>query len=145
MNRRYREAVILIVEDDCTTFQLAEIMFKRANISTRLIRAISGNEALDFLYKRNGFEDSPTPDIIYLDSYMPGLRGTEVLEVIHNDPILSKIPTLMLTGDDNDSTMEVAAEYGAVGYVMKPLTIDKIMETYLYNDKIRIQFVVEDV
>jgi len=144
MMENYRAAVILVVEDDMTTFQLAEIMFRRANVTNKLYHAKSGIEALDFLYKRNGHENAPTPDLVYLDLHLPMLSGTEVLEKMYNDPELSKIPTMMLTGSESDTSMMVAREFGAVGYVMKPLDPDKIMETYTFNKKVKIRFVVEN-
>ena len=145
MNKKYRKAVILIVEDDSVMFQLAEIMFKRANVVNSIQHVGDADAALDFLYKRNGYEDAPTPDLVYLDMYMPRMKGTELLQIMYEDPELSKIPTMMLTSSEADIDMEVAKEYGAVGYVMKPLSPAKIMETYLYNEKIKLQFVVEDV
>jgi len=145
MNKKYRKAVILIVEDDSVMFQLAEIMFKRANVVNSIQHVGDADAALDFLYKRNGYEDAPTPDLVYLDMYMPRMKGTELLQIMYEDPELSKIPTMMLTSSEADIDMEVASEYGAVGYVMKPLSPAKIMETYLYNEKIKLQFVVEDV
>lgn len=145
MNKKYRKAVILIVEDDSVMFQLAEIMFKRANVVNSIQHVSDADTALDFLYKRNGYEDAPTPDLVYLDMYMPRMKGTELLQIMYEDPELSKIPTMMLTSSEADIDMEVASEYGAVGYVMKPLSPAKIMETYLYNEKIKLQFVVEDI
>jgi CheY-like chemotaxis protein len=138
-----REAVILIVEDDILSFQFVKLIFKRARITNKLYNVGRGDLALDFLYKRNGFEDAPTPDLIYMDLHLPMMKGTEVLAVMQADPELSKIPTLMLTGSDEENDMEVAEEYGALGYVVKPMDQYKIFETYPYNKNIRVSLVVD--
>jgi len=138
----YREAVILIVEDDVVSFQLAEIVFKKARITNNLYNVDRGDLALDFLYKRNGFEDAPTPDLVYMDLHLPRMAGTEVLAAMQADPELSKIPTLMLTGSEDESSMAVAEEYGALGYVVKPMDQYKILQTYPYNENIRVSLVV---
>jgi len=139
-----REAIILIVEDDILERQVADVMFRRANVINKIYFVKDGEEALDFLYKRNGFEDMPTPDILYLDIQMPKFSGTEVLEIMYKDPELSKISTIVLTGIADDTNMMVAREYGAIGYIIKPLDSRNIMETCTFNKSIKIKFVVDD-
>lgn len=143
MNKQKRLAEILVVDDDHVALHLATSIFARSNITNELHLCSSGEGALDFLYKRNGYEDVPTPDVIYLDLILPGISGTEVLETITTDVNLKHIPVIMLTNSDASVNIEFSSKLGASGYISKPLTTLNIMETILHNDVIKVDFMVD--
>jgi len=62
---------------------------------------------------------SESPDCLVLDLHMPTCSGFEVLESLRRLGI--GIPTILITGRDEPSTQERAAQLGAAAFLLKPL------------------------
>jgi two-component system cell cycle response regulator len=60
------------------------------------------------------------PDAILLDIEMPGLDGHQVLARLKNDPELSDIPVVFLTGRTSTDEMVAGLRAGAHDYLKKP-------------------------
>lgn len=84
--------------------------------------ASSGVEALDIL-------SNDSFDLIFLDIKMPGLSGTEVLKRIRQDGIFSTV--VIMTAFPTVKNAVDCTKLGAVEYLLKPFTTDKI--TLLLN------------
>jgi two-component system response regulator len=58
---------------------------------------------------------------------MPGLDGKKVLAIAKQDPVLKKIPIVILTtsGDERDVTQ--CYELGASTYIQKPVDFDGLI------------------
>jgi two-component system sensor histidine kinase/response regulator len=61
------------------------------------------------------------PDLILLDAVMPEKSGFEVCNEIQALPAGERIPVLMLTGLDDEESVDRAFEVGAVDFVTKPM------------------------
>jgi CheY-like chemotaxis protein len=90
-----------------------------------------GQEALDFLYRRDRWADpatSPRPGLILLDIHLPKIDGHAVLKQVKGDENLRSIPVVMLTTSDRQD--EVAATYkvGANSFVTKPVKFTHFTE-----------------
>lgn len=84
--------------------------------------ASSGVEALEIL-------SNDSFDLIFLDIKMPGLSGTEVLKRIREDGIFSTV--VIMTAFPTVKNAVDCTKLGAVEYLLKPFTTDKI--TLLLN------------
>ncbi len=73
--------------------------------------------------------EKEVPDIILLDINMPGINGLDVLRMIKEKGINTKV--VMLTSMGDPSTVQKAAGLGADGFVMKPF--DKNLISILKN------------
>lgn len=62
-------------------------------------------------------------DVILLDLNLPGANGWQILAKIRSLPNTSKVPVIMLTGVDDDSSESRALLDGADDYVVKPCTM----------------------
>ena len=63
--------VILLVEDDEAHAEIVRRNFESSRLANRLMHVVDGQQALDYLYRRNEFSDpakSPRPGIILLDA-----------------------------------------------------------------------------
>lgn len=81
-----------------------------------------GQEALDYLYRRDGFEDTaahPMPQIILLDLNLPKRDGREVLKIIKEDATLKDIPVVIVSTSDREEDVNYARQYGIAAYVSK--------------------------
>lgn len=124
----YKLADILLVEDNPGDIVLTQEAFEEAKFRNNLHVCEDGNEALDFLFKRNGKEDAPTPDIILLDLNLPDTDGREVLEQIKTDKDLKVIPTIILTSSQADKDIVDTYSMHANSYVIKPVDAPKFMD-----------------
>jgi len=70
---------------------------------------------------------SEKPDIILLDSIMPGKNGFEVLEEIKKDPEVKNIPVIILSNLGQDSDVQKCKELGAVDcFIKSKLSMDSV-------------------
>jgi len=128
MNENGKLAEILLVEDNEGDIELTREAFEDAKFRNNLHIAMDGDEALDFLFKRNGNEQAQTPDIILLDLNLPGTDGREVLEEIKSDQLLRRIPVIVLTSSQADKDILESYDLHANCYIVKPVNAHKFMQ-----------------
>lgn len=56
------------------------------------------------------------------DWNMPNMDGLAMLQAIRADPIMARLPVLMVTAEAKKENIIAAAQSGANGYVVKPFT-----------------------
>jgi DNA-binding NarL/FixJ family response regulator len=71
--------------------------------------------------------DLATPDAILLDALMPGLSGFETCRRIKQDPALSHIPGIFMTGLSETPHIVEGFESGGVDYVVKPVRAQEVL------------------
>jgi putative two-component system response regulator len=76
------------------------------------------------------------PDLILLDIEMPGMDGFETIKQLNDDPDLSPIPVIFLTGNQDTATELKALESGAMDFIVKPANKDIL----LHRLELHIQF-----
>lgn len=124
----FQDLEILLVEDNEGDIRLTIEAFKEAKIRNNIRVVRDGEEALAYLHKQGVYENAPAPDIILLDINLPKIDGKEVLSTMKRDPILKKIPVIMLTTSSADSDVEDSYANHANCYVIKPVDLNKFMD-----------------
>lgn len=127
MTENVRLAEILLVEDNEGDIELTREAFEEAKFRNNLHVAEDGDLALDYLFKRNGYEKAITPDIILLDLNLPSTDGREVLEIIKAEPSLKRIPVIVLTSSQADKDVIESYDLHANCYIVKPVNAMKFM------------------
>jgi len=121
--------VILLVEDDLADQKLIKISLRNEKIANDLCTVQSGEEGMDFLYRRGKYSDgTPQPDLILLDLNMPGMGGKEFLRRIKEDEKLKQIPVVILTTSEAEKDIIDSYKLQASGYVHKPVTLEEFKE-----------------
>jgi chemotaxis family two-component system response regulator Rcp1 len=128
MTNQVKLADILLVEDNEGDIELTKEAFEEAKFRNHLHIVEDGDEALDFLFKRNGHEAAVTPDIILLDLNLPGTNGREVLEVIKGNDTLRRIPVIVMTSSKADKDIIDSYDLHANCYIVKPVDALKFMD-----------------
>lgn len=73
--------------------------------------ATNGKELIDIVLERK-------PDLIIADINLPILDGLEALEIINKN---MDVPSLIVSGYDDEELIQRAIEIGVLGYLIKPI------------------------
>ena len=119
---------VLLVEDDPGDVVLIKEAFEFNKVHNTLHIVSDGVEALDFLYRRNGHEGAPRPDLVLLDLNLPRKDGRAVLAEIKADEGLKAIPVIVLTTSSAPADVAFCYTHCANSYVRKPLGLDALVE-----------------
>jgi CheY-like chemotaxis protein len=114
---------ILLAEDSGHDIELTLAALQEHNIANDVVIVRDGQEALDYLYRREKFADrNPVnPALVLLDLKMPKLDGLETLAVIKADSQLKAIPVVMLTSSREEVDLVRSYQLGVNAYVVKPV------------------------
>ncbi|WP_328395750.1 response regulator [Nocardia sp. NBC_00416] len=132
---------ILLVEDDPGDELMTREAFEDNRIGNTLHVAHDGQEALDFLYRKEGYADAPRPDLILLDLNLPKYDGRQVLEKIKADPDLTHIPVVVLTTSAAEEDILRSYKLHANAYVTKPVDLDQFVAAIKQIDDFFVQVV----
>jgi two-component system nitrogen regulation response regulator NtrX len=69
--------------------------------------------------------DAERPDMVFLDIWMPGMDGLEVLERIR--AMHENVPVIMISGHGTIETAVKALKKGAFDFIEKPLSLEKVV------------------
>ena len=78
-----------------------------------------GKSAISFLETNSVYA-------ILLDLNMPEINGFEVLNYLKEHDLMSKIPVVIITGDDTKETISKAFSYPILDVLNKPFTVDNM-------------------
>lgn len=123
-------AVILLVDDDEEDRWATMRAFEKSRLRNRIVAVESGTLALDYLYNRGEYKDkqaNPPPDLVLLDLNMPGIPGQEVLRILKGEPMLQKIPVVVMTTSRQERDVSRSYMLGVNSYVTKPVDFDNFL------------------
>jgi predicted signal transduction protein with EAL and GGDEF domain/FixJ family two-component response regulator len=101
---------VLLVDDDEVNLLLTSIALRERGFT--ITEATSGERAIQMLSEW-------LPDVVVLDALMPGLDGFETCRALRELPGFESLPVLMLTGLDDDASINRAYEAGATDFFVK--------------------------
>jgi CheY-like chemotaxis protein len=136
-----RAVEILLVEDDPGDELITREALQHNKFQNKLHVAHDGQEGLDFLYRRNGFEDAPRPDLILLDLNLPKYDGRQLLEKVKSDVELARIPIVVLTTSSAEEDIVRSYRLHANAYVSKPVDLDQFISAVRQIDEFFLQVV----
>ncbi|MDP3149559.1 MAG: response regulator [Ignavibacteria bacterium] len=106
-----KKKTIIFAED---TVHIAKLLkFKLEKEGFNLIHFASGVGVTDGVLQY-------MPDLVLLDIMMPVKDGLTVLKEIKSNPILSKIPVVLLTANSHEEYVVKGLQLGATDYILKP-------------------------
>lgn len=121
---------ILLAEDNANDVELTMTALRENNVVNEIIVVRDGAEALDYLYKREGYTDriGGNPALVLLDLKMPKVDGIEVLRQIKRDPGLKSVPVVVLTSSREEQDLVRTYDLGVNAYVVKPVDFCEFVE-----------------
>lgn len=120
---------LLIVEDNPGDMRLIKEAFSDAQYNITLHAVTSGEQASDFIYQRNEYENSPEPDGILLDWHLPKMNGGDFLSKI--TPEFAHITAVIMTGSEVQEEAIKSNSYPANAYLTKPSDPHEYVEAIL--------------
>jgi CheY-like chemotaxis protein len=128
---------ILLVEDEAAHAELTKRAIRKAGNANQIHIVSDGEEAFDYLYNRGKYEDKVKyhmPGLILLDIKLPGIDGVEVLKKIKEDPLLKRIPVIMLTTSEREEDIVRSYDNYANSYLTKPVGFKEFEEKIMQID-----------
>ena len=114
---------ILIVDDTKSVHSFVKAMLTKYP-QVEFTDVFNGEEAMDFLKK------SGEPHLILLDWEMPKKNGPQTLKELKSIGI--KAPVIMMTTKNSPEDIQSMLEAGAIEYLLKPFTLDILLEKIAY-------------
>lgn len=114
---------ILVVEDEEL---LLDAITKKLELSSiNVVSCTSGMQALDYL---KAFDT--LPNAIWLDYYLRDMNGLEFMQKLKQDPLMSKIPVIVVSNSANPEKVHNMLALGAKQYLLKAeYRLDDIIKT----------------
>ena len=112
--------ILLVADGDDA--QSLERAFDDSSRPGRLHVVATGDEAVSWLHRDEGFEDAPSPDLLLMDLSTEG--GPSALETIKSDARYRRLPVLVFVDSDSRSDLETAYDNHANACLRKPVESD---------------------
>lgn len=110
-----RGQILIIDDEEGIRFSLRGILEDEGHEVTE---AESGEQGLELL-------GTDIPDMVFLDIWLPGMDGLQVLETIAEQH--KGLPVIMISGHGTIETAVKALKKGAFDFIEKPLSLEKVV------------------
>lgn len=126
--------VILLADDDAEDREMTRKALEKHRLANALYMVADGEELVDFLHHRGQYSEpgsSPTPGLILLDLNMPRKDGREALAEIRADPVLRRIPVVVMTTSKAEQDIAKMYDLGTNSFISNPVSLSKLADVML--------------
>jgi CheY-like chemotaxis protein len=131
MNSLDAQSTILLVEDNPRDILLIQRAFQKAGMTNPLQVVNDGDAAVLYLSGAEPYSERrlyPLPVLILLDLKLPRRSGAEVLMWLRQQPILKRMPVVVLTASREYTDVNHLYDLGANAYMVKPVAFNNLVE-----------------
>jgi DNA-binding response OmpR family regulator len=112
----------IVIIDDCrVTLAMLTDMLEDAGFKV--------STAEDSVYSNHLIYNASPPDLILLDVMLPHMAGDKKARLLKNRDKSRNIPVLLISSKDEEELLQMVARTGANGFLHKPFTADKLLDT----------------
>ncbi|GAA0880974.1 response regulator [Algoriphagus jejuensis] len=126
---------VLMIEDNPGDVLLTSEALEESKYVIDVDVVHNGRDGVDYLFKRERFEQSDRPDLVLLDINLPLKTGHEVLQEIKANPRTREIPVIMLTTSSMQADILTSYQEQASCYIVKPSEADQYLDFIKVFDK----------
>jgi two-component system cell cycle response regulator DivK len=112
--------LVLVVEDNDKNMKLFRDVLQATGFRT--LEATTGEDALQLAAEHG-------PDLVLMDSQLPGIDGVETLRRLREDERTAGTPVIALTAQAMAGDRERFLEAGFDGYISKPVDVPQFIGT----------------
>ena len=122
---------ILLIEDNEDDIELTQAALSIGKVVNSLTVLRDGDEALRYLLGDGTTANPPriVPGLILLDLRLPKVDGIQVLKRIKQEPILRRVPVVVLTTSQRDEDIVQSYDLGANSFIRKPVLFEAFHST----------------
>ncbi len=106
---------VMVIDDDEDFTNLYKTTLRMSGFDTTAVNQSPAAIEMAYLVK---------PDIFLIDLMMPDIDGFQLCQMIRQDPVLRRIPIIIVTALTDNESKKIAMEAGANDYLSKPFQID---------------------
>ena len=122
---------IVVADDDADDRMMIKDAFEASKLANEVDFVEDGVLLLEYLRREGKWSKlagEPYPGFILLDLNMPRKDGRTVLKEIRNDPILHRIPIVILTTSKAEEDIIKTYNLGVNSFICKPVSFEKLVE-----------------
>lgn len=129
MNPTEKPGLLLLADDDADDRLLVKDALDECQWRGELRCVQNGEELLDYLLRRGTYNGTAParPGLILLDLNMPRKDGRQALREIKADPVLRRIPVVILTTSKADADIANLYDLGANSFITKPVQFEDLV------------------
>ena len=124
-------ATILLIEDNPADQEMTRRALARANGSVALVVVQDGEEAINYLLRREPYaaEETPVPDLVLLDLNLPRLSGKDVIRRVRAEENVRHLPLIVMSTSYAPEDVMESYRLGCNSYLLKPNRFDEFVAT----------------
>src|SRR5689334_5073890 len=114
--------VVVVADDNPGDRLLAITALRKSRLHNPIQEIEDGEELMDYLLQKGKYAGNTPPKSplgILLDLNMPKKSGIEALREIKANPILRRIPVIMLTTSEASTDIDLAYDLGVNSFITK--------------------------
>lgn len=119
------ESYIVLIEDSPDDAFLAGRIIGKV-CADKVLVARDGEEATELLDRMARDGSHLQIRLVLLDLKLPKISGLDLLQHIRGDDRLRSLRVAVLTSSDNETDQERSWELGALDYIFKPMTVERL-------------------
>lgn len=109
---------ILIIDDDRSQAEFAAAILRKGGLESRIT-----TEPPQFFEALETFR----PDLVLMDLYMPGVDGLELTKIIREQSMLSSLPIVFVSGEQDTDKQLDALSVGGDDFITKPVRSHRLL------------------
>lgn len=122
-----KQIQILLVEDNEGDILLTTEALEDSKIINLVSVVKDGEQAIDFLNRKEPFQNASMPNLILLDINLPKKNGHEVLQYLKASKNFRHIPIIMLTTSSSQKDILEAYNHYVNCFITKPVEVNDFM------------------
>jgi len=126
----YVHHTVLVVDNNPDDAHFTELALQRVGVITPVQTVSDAEQAFNYLSGQGEFaaaERRPRPVLVLLDLKLPGNTGLELLSWLRRQPVLKRLPVIILTASRDLAQMNRAYELGCNSYLVKPSSFNALV------------------